>query len=205
MHEKINNIIQYFAEEHIPTERRASLNELVQCMQQLLASSAPIRLNFICTHNSRRSHFAQIWAQTMASHFNIQQVYCYSGGTETTALFDKVADTLINQGFEVIQLSEGSNPVYAIKYDANESPIIGFSKEYHHKFNPPTDFLAIMTCSSADQGCPIVFGATNRFSIKYEDPKMYDATEIMNEQYHQKSLEIGQEMWYVFSKINFKK
>jgi arsenate reductase len=26
-----------------------------------------IRLNFICTHNSRRSHLSQVWAQTASS------------------------------------------------------------------------------------------------------------------------------------------
>lgn len=201
MNAKINKIIQSFSEENISDVRKIELNNLMHCIQQKRTASRSIRLNFICTHNSRRSHLAQIWAQTMAFYFNIQQVSCYSGGTERTALFYKVIDTLQQQGFEVSQLSEGVNPVYAVKFDINEPPVIGFSKKYDDGFNPANGFIAIMTCSSADAGCPFVPGAESRFSIKYEDPKMYDVTELMDQKYEERSLEIAREMWYVFSRL----
>jgi arsenate reductase len=58
-----------------------------------------------------------------------------------------------------------------------------------------------MTCSNADEGCPMVFGAEARFPIKYDDPKAFDGTEVMNEKYAERSLQIASEMHYVFSKI----
>lgn len=73
-------------------------------MQSKIETDQTIRLNFICTHNSRRSHLSQIWAQTMAYHFDVKNVYCYSGGTEATAMFPKVAETLSNQGFQIQNL-----------------------------------------------------------------------------------------------------
>jgi arsenate reductase len=58
-----------------------------------------------------------------------------------------------------------------------------------------------MTCTNADEGCPMVFGAEGRFPIKYDDPKAFDDTELMNEKYTERSLQIASEMQYVFSKI----
>ena len=137
----------------------------------------------------------------MAHYFRIDNVECFSGGTEATAMFPKVAETLAKQGFEITNLSENQNPVYAIKFDKNEMPVVGFSKKYDDPFNPESDFCAIMTCSSADQGCPFIAGADKRIPVRYEDPKMYDGNAEMDEKYLQKSLEIGQEMFYVFSKV----
>ncbi|WP_130734163.1 protein-tyrosine-phosphatase [Flavobacterium sp. J27] len=185
----------------ISEERKEELNSLIVYIQEKLNQQEVVALNFICTHNSRRSHFSQIWAQTLAAYFNVSNVYCYSGGTEATAMFSKVVDTLQLQGFCIQQLSDTSNPIYAIKNDDNNLPIIGFSKTFDHQFNPKSNFAAIMTCSSADVGCPFVIGAEKKFSIRYDDPKVFDGTDFMNEKYISKSLEIASEMAYVFSQV----
>ncbi|MCH5598869.1 hypothetical protein [Niabella ginsengisoli] len=57
-----------------------------------------------------------------------KNIFCYSGGTEATAMFPKVAETLTAQGLQIEKLSEANNPVYAIKYDTNEAAVICFSK-----------------------------------------------------------------------------
>jgi arsenate reductase len=201
MFENLSKTIQSIAEISVPNERIAILLPLADYIQNKVSANEEIRLNFICTHNSRRSHLSQIWSQTMAFHFGIKNVFCYSGGTEATALFPKVAETLTNQGFQIQKLSQEQNPMYAVKFDDNEHPIIGFSKTYFNDFNPKSNFAAIMTCSNADEGCPMVFGAEARFPIKYDDPKAFDGTEVMNEKYAERSLQIASEMHYVFSKI----
>ena len=193
--------IHSIAEISVSEERKVVLKPLADYIQNKINANEKIRLNFICTHNSRRSHLSQIWAQTMAFHFGIQNVYCYSGGTEATALFPKVAETLSHQGFQIEKVSQEQNPVYAVKFDDNEHPIIGFSKTYFNDFNPKSNFAAIMTCSNADEGCPMVFGAEARFPIKYDDPKAFDGTEQMNEKYTERSLQIASEMYFVFSQI----
>ena len=201
MKTEIAEIISGFQKNKISEERKQVLQPLIDYIREKWTHKEKIRLNFICTHNSRRSHLSQIWAQTMAHYFRIDNVECFSGGTEATAMFPKVAETLAKQGFEIAKLSENQNPVYAIKFDKDEMPIIAFSKKYDDKFNPESDFCAIMTCSSADQGCPFIAGADKRIPVRYEDPKMYDGNAEMDEKYLQKSLEIGQEMFYVFSKV----
>lgn len=185
----------------ISEERKIILQPLVDYLQNKIETDQTIRLNFICTHNSRRSHLSQIWAQTMAYHFGVKNVYCYSGGTEATAMFPKVAETLSNQGFQIQKLSETENPVYAVKYAQNEAPVICFSKEYNNEFNPKSEFGAIMTCNNADEGCPIVFGAKGRFPVKYDDPKASDNTPEQTQVYAERSLQIAAEMFYVFSQI----
>ena len=201
MFENLSKTIQSIAEISVSEERKVVLKPLADYIQNKVNANEEIRLNFICTHNSRRSHLSQIWAQTMAFQFGIKNVFCYSGGTEATAMFPKVAETLTNQGFEIQKISQEQNSVYAVKFDENQHPIIGFSKTYFDDFNPKSNFAAIMTCTNADEGCPMVFGAEDRFPIKYDDPKAFDDTELMNEKYAERSLQIASELYFVFSQI----
>jgi len=137
----------------------------------------------------------------MAYYFKIDKVFCYSGGTEATAVFPKVIETLKHQGFQIQKLSETNNPIYAIKYSENEHPIIGFSKRLDDDFNPKSNFCAIMTCDSANEACPVVPGAETRASVTFEDPKAFDNTPLQAEKYSERSVQIATELFYVFSNI----
>ncbi len=201
MNLKIREIITQLSTERISEERKRILQPLIQFISSKITKNEEVRLNFICTHNSRRSHLSQIWAQTMANYYQIENVFCYSGGTEATAMFPKVVETLRNQGFVILNLSEAENPVYAVKFAENEHSVICFSKKYDDDFNPKSAFAAILTCDSADENCPIVYGAEARIPIKYEDPKKSDGTPEMNETYFNRSLEIATEMKFVFENL----
>jgi len=198
---KIEKVIQDFNFENIAEDRKLVLQPLVDFIQNKVNNNQEIRLNLICTHNSRRSHLSQVWAQTAAAYYAVTNVFCYSGGTEATALFPMAAQTLTNQGFQITTLSEGTNPVYSIKFSENAHPVIGFSKTYDDSFNPQSQFAAILTCSSADQGCPFIAGAEKRIPITFEDPKAFDNTPQQAEKYEERSIQIGTELFYVFSQI----
>ena len=198
---KIDGYISNLNVQNIPIERKTTLQLLADFIIEKVKTGEEISLNFICTHNSRRSHLSQVWAQTMAHYFKVTNVFCYSGGTEATALFPMAAETLKGTGFEIKKLSEGNNPVYSIKYSENQHPVIGFSKKLDDDFNPKSGFAAIMTCSQADEGCPIVPGAEKRIPITFEDPKAFDNTPLQAEKYAERSMQIATEMFYVFSKI----
>lgn len=185
----------------ISTERKQTLQPLIDYIQSKVSNHQEISLNFICTHNSRRSHLSQVWAQTAAAYYGIPNVCCYSGGTEATALFPMAAKTLEKAGFQIQTIAAGTNPIYAIKYAANGHPIIGFSKTYDDAFNPQSAFAAIMTCSQADGGCPFIAGAELRIPITFEDPKAFDNTPQQAEKYEERSLQIATELKYVFSQI----
>lgn len=202
MNPTILKTIEAISLRSVAEERKMVLKPLIEYIKNKVDKEQTIRLNFICTHNSRRSHLSQIWAQTMAFHFGIKHLFCYSGGTEATAMYPKVTETLDNQGFEIHMLSDNDNPIYALKYAQNESPVICFSKEYNNEFNPKNEFAAIVTCNNADKGCPLVIGAEARFPIKYDDPKSSDNTPEQTEVYAERSLQIATEMFYIFSQIN---
>jgi arsenate reductase len=197
----IEKLISTLDVNSVTIERKKVLQPLVDFIQDKRDKNEAANINFICTHNSRRSHLSQIWAQTMAAYFQVDKVVCYSGGTEATALFPVVAKTLQNTGFKINTISQGNNPIYAIKYEDNSSPIIGFSKTFDDSFNPVSNFAAVLTCSQADEGCPFIAGAEKRIPVTYEDPKVFDNTPQQEEKYNERSLQIATEMFYVFSQI----
>ena len=198
---EIEKVIQTLNFETILSERRLILQPLVDFIKGKASNHKEIRLNLICTHNSRRSHLSQVWAQTAAAYYGIKNVFCYSGGTEATSLFPMAAKTLAKQGFQIKTIAEGNNPIYTIKYSENEHPVIGFSKTFDDDFNPKNEFAAILTCSSADQGCPFIAGAEVRIPITFEDPKAFDNTPQQAEKYEERSVQIATEFFYVFSQI----
>lgn len=199
---ELEKLIKGLNPQSISEERKTVLQPLTDFIQAKVSNNQEVRINFICTHNSRRSHLSQVWAQTMAHNFNIKNVFCYSGGTEATALFPMIAETLQNSGFQIKTISKTENPVYSIKYSNNKHPIIGFSKKLDNDFNPRSEFAAVMTCSQADGNCPFIEGAEKRIPITYEDPKAFDDTPLQAEKYKKRSLQIATELFYVFSQIN---
>ncbi len=201
MYLKIRTTINALKTDDISDERRVLLQSLINYINLKISKNEPILLNFICTHNSRRSHLSQIWAQTLASYFGIPQVHCYSGGTAATAMFSKIGETLTNQGFKIIKLSDNENPIYAIKHSDNDHPSICFSKTYDTNFNPTSGFGAVMTCDTANEACPMVVGAEKQFSITYEDPKKFDDTPQQDEKYTERSIQIATELYWVFSNV----
>ncbi|MBL1407631.1 arsenate-mycothiol transferase ArsC [Sphingobacterium faecale] len=201
MYSKLADTVSFIQASGINQGRKPILQPLVEYIQQKVDANVDININFICTHNSRRSHLSQVWAQIAAAHYKIQRVRCYSGGTEETAMFPKIAETFQDAGIQVDIISTGANPIYALKYDKNAHPIIGFSKKYDAPFNPESGFAAVMTCSQADGACPFITGAEKRIPITYEDPKISDGTDQQDEVYESRSQEIAAEMFYVFSQI----
>ena len=201
MYPKLLQTIELLKNQEISEDRKVILEPFVGFIRKRLEENKEVAINFICTHNSRRSHLSQVWAQVASAYYDLPNVTCYSGGTEETAMFPKVVETLQEQGLLINKISDIDNPVYAIKYDEDRHPIIGFSKKYDSSFNPTHGFVAIMTCSQADGGCPFIAGADKRIPITFEDPKISDDTSEQTKVYIERSLQIGAEMFYVFSQI----
>lgn len=187
----------------LPVERTARLDKLVEFIAQARLDERPIRLNFICTHNSRRSHLGQLWAQTAAAYFGIKGVETFSGGTEATAFNPRAVAAIERSGFSV-ENPGGDNPRYGIRFDAEAAPQICFSKTYDDDTNPKAEFAAVMTCTDADQNCPVVFGSSLRLSLPYDDPKSADGTSEEAQRYDERSAQIATEMLYVFSQVKAK-
>ena len=198
---ELKNYIEKLSTATLSEERRRLLKPLIDYIKLKASKGEPILLHFICTHNSRRSHLAQVWAQTMIVYFNAPNISCFSGGTEATAVYPMVVQTLEDVGFQISKESSAENPVYQITYSTDEAPVHAFSKKYDDNANPKSGFAAIMTCSQADTGCPFVTGSEGRISIMYKDPKISDGSPQQKTIYLERSEQIATEMKYVFSKI----
>jgi hypothetical protein len=198
----INHLTLLF--DSIPADRKKILTSLSHFIQEQRDSSKQVNLTFICTHNSRRSHMAQIWATTAAAHFGIGQIVCYSGGTEATAFNPRAVAALQRAGFGITPTDTTTpNIRYAVAIPTGQ-PLVCFSKKYDSYTNPQTNFAAVMTCSQADEACPNIPGAMFRVAIPYDDPKQADNTPAEANRYDERCRQIGTEMMYVFSLLKQK-
>ena len=188
----------------IEQTRQSELNALAQWVADELVDSGQVALTFICTHNSRRSHLAQIWAQVGAEVSALPGVHTFSGGTEATACNPRTVLAMRRAGFEVAvqDTAHGeTNPTYDVSMGLDLPGMACFSKKYTDEANPQGGFGAVMTCSSADQGCPVVFGAAARFATPYVDPKVSDGTAEEAATYDARSRQIGTEMLYLMAEV----
>ncbi len=190
--------------EHIPAQRREILDQAAQVVSGRLAGEGDASLTFICTHNSRRSHMSQIWAQVAADYYGLTGVRTFSGGTEATACNIRTVRALRRAGLQVVASTGGTNPKYLVQYSDNRPPVLAFSKTYNSKGNPQEDYVAMMCCSDADEKCPVVSGAVARIPLHYSDPKVSDGTKAEAATYDARCRQIAREMFYVFAKISTK-
>lgn len=184
----------------IPPERKEKLRKLSDYIRSKQESKKTAKLNFICTHNSRRSHLAQIWTAVASHHFGKENIETYSGGTEATAFNPRAIAALERAGFQ-IHNPGGENPKYEVRFTNDSESMICFSKTFEHAVNPKKEFAAIMTCSDADENCPFVPGAEFRVPLTYRDPKESDGTDHEKEIYDERCLQIADEMFYMMSQV----
>jgi arsenate reductase len=184
----------------IPEERQRLLDEVAAFVSTKRRSGEIAELTFICTHNSRRSQMGQVWAATAAAHHGIDRLRAYSGGTEVTVFNPRAVATMRRAGF-AIESPGGANPHHLVKFAEGGPAMECFSKTYDDPTNPGEGFAAIMTCSEAEEACPVVFGAALRVPLRYEDPKVADGTSEEAAVYDERCLQIATEMLYLFSRV----
>ena len=191
--------IQEVKELQIPAQRKEILQPLIEFIQRKKNNGKPVRLNFICTHNSRRSQLAQVWARAISSYYEIETA-CFSGGTEETAFFKNAIEALKRAGFQ-INSEKGENPKVEVRFSENEESLFCYSKVFDAPENPSDNFAAVMTCSHADENCPFIPGADARVALDYADPKEFDNSPLAAQKYDERSNQIASEMIYVFENI----
>ncbi len=187
--------------EGIDSARKLELNTLASYITESLKMDSLVKLTYICTHNSRRSHMAQLWSAVAAHYYGVKPVETYSGGTEATAFNHRSVACLKKQGFELTPLNEEKNTQYSVVFSSEVPAIKAFSKVYNDPSNPQSGFIAVMTCSHADEACPVVNGASKRAAIPYIDPKISDDTDLESQTYYDRSAQIATEAFYVFKRV----
>ncbi|WP_298778920.1 hypothetical protein [uncultured Polaribacter sp.] len=187
----------------ISTERKNILLKISETIAEEHTKNKQVNLNFICTHNSRRSQLGQVWAFYAAEYFNLN-INAFSGGTEVTAFFKNTVKTLQSVGFN-FQLADFShqNPKYLISFENSKKSILGFSKLFDDAENIEP-FIAITTCNNADENCPFIPTASHRFHLPFVDPKASDGTEKQHETYLKTNSQIAAEIHFIFTEIKNK-
>jgi len=176
----------------VATGRKEALHTLAEAIVSDVKKQAFANVTFICTHNSRRSQLAELMLSHLLKSKGILTIKCYSGGTEATAFNYRMVKALEDYGIPLLKYGPEENPLYV----ADDNQYL-FSKKYDDPFNPIKDFIAVTTCNHADENCPVIFGAQQRFHIAYKDPKHADDTAEESQVYSDKVIEIGAEMLIV--------
>lgn len=199
-------LIQYINaldDQRIDAVRKRHLDGVIQRLNELYAQHKQLNLVFICTHNSRRSILAQTWAFIAARFFDKPNISVYSGGTEQTAVYPGIISSLQEAGLDIFTHGQEPNKSYSVKLEDQVLELS--SKRYDSNINPKNNFVALMTCSDADQNCPFIPAAIARISLTFEDPKFSDGTEAEYQVYFNKSMEIANELFYIFSLLTHEK
>lgn len=181
--------------DQIPSERKIVLDGL----SEFYRTSPRKAFTFICTHNSRRSHLGQIWAAAACDFHGIERIESFSGGTESTAMNARIVEALRRVGL-VVRGEGEENPRYDVRW-SDQPGVTCWSKTYFDEANPQSAFCAVMTCTDADQGCPVVLGAGARISLPYIDPKISDDTTAEALTYDARCRQIAREMVYAFGRV----
>ena len=188
----------------ISDERISLLDNIAHTIIEEYKDREKINLNFICTHNSRRSQLAQVWSFYATEYFNLNNFFTYSGGTETTSFHRNTVKCLQKTGFDfnIIDFSH-QNPRYLISFKGTKKSILGFSKSYDNP-NNSFPYIAITTCDSANEKCPFIPDAITRYHLPFSDPKVSDNTNLVDETYLNSSKQIAGEIFYIFEIIKNK-
>lgn len=194
-----DQLVQAF--DTISAERKVLLEKIAHYINVKKENNSPIQLIYVCTHNSRRSHFGQIWASVASEYYHVNNVTTFSGGTEATAFNPNAIQALREIGFDIHAKDQTSNPMYEVFFSEKSNPSRCFSKVYNDNANPSSNFAAIMTCGDAEENCPFIPGVELRIGTTYDDPKAFDGTPQQAEKYRERALQIAKETLYVFSKV----
>jgi len=197
---ELAKVVEQVEKVQIPLDRKAVLQPLIDYIQEKTARDQEVHLNFICTHNSRRSQFSQLWAHLAAYYYGIP-AHCYSGGVEVTAFNERAVASIQRFGFSVEGTTDVNNPIYLVQHHEDIAPLRMFSKLFDDPENKAPAFAAVMTCAHADENCPFVPGTEQRIAVRYQDPKAFDDTPEEASRYDQRSMQIASEMFYVFAQI----
>ncbi len=195
--EKCNELANS-ADELITPSRKRILEDIARSLYAEIQMRNEVPVVYLCTHNSRRSHFAQVWGHIGSVMYNFPEIVCHSGGTVATACHPNTIAALKQLGFEIeCEDPAKENPLYKVYYN-DEDFIECYSKKNTDESVPQSDFIAVMTCSDSDDNCPLVPGAKIRFSTTYDDPKEFDDSEDAVDRYTERCLQIAVEALYTF-------
>ena len=144
---------------------------------------------FICTHNSRRSIFCEVWANILANKY-LKNINFYSAGTERTSIHNEVIKSFSRLG---IKTKENTIQI-------GETSIILKSKIL--KELKLDSFISIFTCGEAEESCPIDRRSQINIPLLFDDPKRYDGLKNERIEYDKTCSLIAKKLNFIIKRIN---
>jgi arsenate reductase (thioredoxin) len=186
----------------------AARSRLAEWLLSEYGKSNELHVIIVCTGNSRRSILGSSMGNLAAAHFGLESIHFHSGGTEPSAFNPRTITALREIGFQIEPTgdtipsanAESPNPIYDVRWGEGLATT-EFSKCYSDPSNPQHGFAAVMVCTEADTGCPVVHGAAVRISMPFEDPKAFDDTQLEASRYAERRDEIGRIMLSVMRQV----
>ena len=195
INEKLKKFILDLKMDQIHNERLKIFDKIIKSINQNTMNNSYPNILFVCTHNSRRSQFAEIWANTINCILK-QKIKIFSAGIFKTAVHYQVINAIRDAGFNIRK--KGNN--YYLKYSNNYKEIKIYSKKIDD-INTNSFLIVINTCSDADINCPSLPNTLERFLLSYEDPKISDNTKFEKKIYQETCKKIASEIFYLFSNL----
>lgn len=189
------------------THRQAG-DKLAKWLSANYKAGQPLSVIVVCTGNSRRSMLGSAMGNLAAAYYGLDDIRFYSGGTNPSAFNKRTIATLQDIGFDIAATgsqairgeTESPNPIFRVAW-GHGLETVEFSKHYADESNPHQNFAALMVCTEADEGCPVVPGAGLRLSMPYEDPKAYDDSPFEATKYAERRDDIGRLMLWVLCQV----
>ena len=182
----------------LTNDRKEQIKPLIDTIKSSLSSHQSATVQFICTHNSRRSQTAEFLLDILAREYGLN-ITALSAGTEATAFNPRMVTAITSYGFQLLEYGHDKNPLYI--YSVEHDDLYYYSKRYDEELIPIGQRIIVTVCGDAEENCPIIPGTFKRLHLGYTDPKHSDGTASEADTYRAKVLEIGVEMLYLVKEL----
>ena len=188
MNAEFKNFIQKVKNFEPTGTQKARLKNVILGLNKFLVKCNTVVL--LCTHNSRRSQYCEIWSKYFSSTYK-NKINFFSAGLVKTTVHKQIYRSLERVGIEVDKNSS---------VNIENITIAPFSKTLSD-INKK-QFISIMTCSDSEKSCPVDPRSLINLQLFYDDPKRYDNTPEEAEEYDKTSFMIACEINFILKNIN---
>lgn len=184
----LKNFIQEVKSFEPTGTQKARLENIISELKKFLDECNAVV--FLCTHNSRRSQYCEIWAKYFSSVYK-NKIKFLSAGAVKTKVHKQIYKSFERVGVKVDENSSINIETMTI------SPFSKTLTEVKEK-----EFMSIMTCAESEKSCPVDARSLINLKLFYDDPKRYDNTPEEAEEYDKTSFMIASQINYILKNIN---
>tara|TARA_B100000886_G_scaffold285967_1_gene210466 strand:- start:4029 stop:4604 length:576 start_codon:yes stop_codon:yes gene_type:complete len=163
MNDRLSKYVKEIEKFSLEDFQKARIKKISKTLKNEIKSCNSIV--FVCTHNSRRSQFCQVWSQILSDIYKLNLSF-QSAGVVKTEVYIGVIRSLQRAGVDIDETGTILINNKQVSLFSKSLDEINFKK-----------FISIMTCSDAEKSCPTDPRSKKNISLFYPDPKRFDGTQ----------------------------